>query len=56
MSDRAAVTQSQLTLKQYLFLFRKLGGFSKRTVLDVSSKGDEIAEVIRRGVVCSRHY
>lgn len=49
MSDRAAVTQSQLTLKQYLFLIRKLGGFSKRTVLDVSSKGDEIAEVIRRG-------
>ncbi|MBT5018117.1 hypothetical protein OAH05_01165 [bacterium] len=49
MPDQSMVVSSDLTKKQFLFLIRKLGVFSKRPALDVSAKGDLLPEVFRRG-------
>ncbi|WP_417848225.1 hypothetical protein [Thalassoglobus sp.] len=48
MPDRSAVTCPDLTKKQFLFLARKLGCFSKRSLLDVSHAGDWVADATRR--------
>lgn len=49
MPDQSMVVSSDLTKKQFLFLVRKLGVFSKRPTLDVSAKGDWLSEVFQRG-------
>lgn len=49
MADQSMVATTVSTKKQFLFLIRKLGGFSKRPVLDVSESGEWHAEVVRRG-------
>lgn len=49
MPERSATDSRNLTKKQFYFLGRKLGCFSKRPVLDLGSEGNWTAEVARRG-------
>ncbi len=49
MPERPAVDSRNLTKKQFYFLGRKLGCFSKRPVLDLGSDGTWTAEVAGRG-------
>lgn len=49
MPERPAVNSINLTKKQFYFLGRKLGCFSKRPVLDLGADGTWTAELAHRG-------
>ena len=49
MPERSATSSRDFTKKQFYFLTRKLGCFSKRPVLDLGANGTWATDVARRG-------